>query len=300
MKKITSTFLTIIALLSLNTQTKAQSTLIYYWDFNGGGTDSAGRRPDYTISGAGSAHFNYWCSYVDFAEGTSLNAQSGYAADSCIRFRNPADSVVFTMPTTGYEHIKFSYAEQRTGSGSAQNTVQFTTDGVTFVSTSTVDGVDSSTYSVDSTDAIVDSSAESWQLVTFSFPDGLVNNNPNFAVAIAFNGVAAATSGNDRFDNITLQGDTYIAEGVASVNSNQAPAYSLYPNPVANTLLINASLSGDKSVSITNVIGQQVYEGAETQQHFSINTSTLNAGLYYVNIRENNSGAISTLKFIKE
>jgi len=295
-----------VAMVAFNTHSNAQST-IYLWDFNAADTTVP---PSYTAPGAGSASFDYWCAYIDYTTGSFVNLQPGDYVGSCIRFRNPADSVTFIMPSTHYKNLKFSYAEQRTGSGASTNMVLYTRDGVNFIPTSAVDVIDSSTYTVDSTDALTDTAAATgWEFHTFSFAaDTLTNNNPHFAITIVFVGVSGATSGNDRFDNVVLKGDTTSAastdttvanNGVKQI-ANVPTVYTLYPNPAGNTLDITADMDGDKTIVITDMVGQKVYSSAETGKHFTVNTAYLNPGYYFISIRENTTGAVNTMKFIKQ
>jgi len=281
-----------------NLKSDAQSTVIYYWDFNA--ADSAVHSPFYTVAGAGSATYNYICAYTDYTGGSSVNVKSGDIAGECIRFRDPADSVIFLMPTTGYQNIRFSYAEQRTGSGSAQNIISYTTDGTHFVPT--IDPTDGSTYGVDSTDAVVDT-VIGWQLLSYTFAaDTLTKNNSHFAVKIVFVGVDTSSAGNDRFDNVTLAGDPLgtAPSGISTVVSNSGVSYSLFPNPVTNVLSVNASLNSQKSFAVYNVMGQKVAQGENDGKSFTINTADFAGGMYYLNITEIATGNATTLKFVKQ
>ena len=301
-KQLLSTVFCIAALAAINTRSHAQGTVIYNWDFNG--MDSSVHTPSYTASGAGSASYQYWASYTDFTTGTPLNLKSGDYPGSCIRFRNPSDSVIFHVPTTGYHHIQFSYAEQRTNSGSQSNSVMFTTDGTHYQSATIADPAiaDSANYTVDSLDVVVDTTSNiSWELHTFTFTadTAAINNNPNFAIAIVFNDGPTLTSGNDRFDNITLKGDLLGTSSSASVASvGNTTSYELYPNPVSGSLAIHTATAAQRAVIITNMLGQKVYEGAEKDAEFSVNTSSLISGNYLITIRENSN--VETMRFVKQ
>ncbi len=297
-KQLLSTVFCVAALAGINTSSRAQATVIYNWDFNG--MDSSIHSPSYTAPGAGSAGYQYWAAYTDFTTGTSLNVMTGDTAGSCIRFRNPSDSVIFHMPTTGYHHIQFSYAEQRTGSGSQSNSIMFTTDGTHYQSATIADPAvaDSANYTVDSVALIP---GVSWELHTFTFTadTAAINNNPNFAIAIVFNDGPTGTSGNDRFDNITLKGDllgTSSSTSVASVAN--ATSYELYPNPVSGSLAIRTATAAQRTVIITNMLGQKVYESTEKDAEFSVNTASLISGNYLITIRDNSN--VETMRFVKK
>ena len=145
----------------------------------------------------------YQGAYYDTAQpGTTLNAQgmdtvlSSYS--SALRLRNPAGSYILKMPTTGYRHIVLKYAVQSTSKGSKTNTITYTTDGTNYVNTALVSTFGNpANYTVDT----------SWSVISLDFSsDSAVNNNANFKIKIDFSNAGSTTSGNDRFDNITLWG----------------------------------------------------------------------------------------------
>ncbi len=287
MKRNVFTILFCLGAIMLTSESKAQ--LIYYWNFNNMAPAATDTFKPSTNNGVATAHFNYHCSYIDYVTpGDALNLQPGDTAGSCIRFRNPSDSVVFFMPTTGFGNVIFSYSVMRTGSGAQNNVVSYTTDGTTFKPTSTIDAIDSSAYYVDLT----------FIRHSYNFSaDAATHNNANFAVSIAFTNGNTNPSGNDRYDNVTL---TQIIAGLQVINQAEVkPSYKLYPNPVGNILEITASAEGEKSFSVFNVIGQKVFEGSSAMQYFTINTSNLNSGVYNITIKENSTGNLNTMKFVK-
>ena len=165
-------------------------SLIYYWDFND--QDSSNHAPVYTSGGA--ATFQYSSSYVDYTSGSGLNLRNTSDTGSALRVRNPSQYLVFKMPTTGYKAIVMKYAVQRSSSGPALNAVSYTTDGTNYVTTAINNN---SSYAVDTV----------FELHAFDFSsDAAVNNNPNFAVKVTFTNNNTGSSGNDRFDNVSLEG----------------------------------------------------------------------------------------------
>ncbi len=130
--------------------------------------------------------------------GTTINAYGSdtllSAGSAALRLRNPSGTFTLSLPTTGYKNIVLKYAIERSSKGSATNTVTYTVDGVNYINTAIAA---TANYGVDT----------AWTLESFDFTtDTLVNNNPNFKVKINFSNAASTTSGNDRFDNITLWG----------------------------------------------------------------------------------------------
>ncbi len=75
---------------------------------------------------------------------------------------------------------------------------------------------------------------------------------------------------------------TYIP-AIAAVNSLSIDKYlQIFPNPANNELTIKTTNTLPYTISIYNMIGQQVYKSHTTLQEQTINTSELPAGLYNV------------------
>lgn len=164
-------------------------TLMYYWDFNAG--DPTNFAADVAVNGG--ARFDFYCAYIDFTGGSNLNLQLGDDSGQCLRLRNPFDSVIFHMPTTGYDSITIAFAEEASGSGPSSNAIYYTTDGINYIST----GLGNNSYAVGTT----------FSLNSFSFvsvPN--VKNNAKFAIKIVALNNNTGTSGNDRIDNVTMMG----------------------------------------------------------------------------------------------
>ena len=172
-------------------------SLITYWNFN---TDSTSLVTP-TYSKVAGASWTYAGAYFDTVQsGTGLNAIGTdtivIATNSALRLRNPASGpFTLSLPTTGYKNIVLKYAEERSSKGAQTNTVMYSVDGTNYISTALSSQV--SSYAVDTV----------YSVVSFDFSsDAAVNNNPNFKVQISFSNGSANTTGNDRFDNITLYG----------------------------------------------------------------------------------------------
>jgi len=289
----------VAAMFSTGTKSNAQTqVLIDYWSFDDVDSTSAMLVPNTSI--VGGAGLAYLGAYYDSVQpGTVLNAVGTYtvlnSGSAALRLRNPAEGAfTLTLPTTGYKDITLKYAEQRTKSGSQENIVTYTVDGTTWINTA-ISAV--ATYVIDS----VDTGSNGWQLETFSFSsDANVNNNPHFAVQINFAIGDSGTSGNDRFDNITLYGISDTSHtGISSISPSES-SYTLYPNPVMNNLEINGYSEGDKAIVITDIVGQTIYRGIKSGKQFTINTSQLIAGNYFISIKESDSGRLTTMKFVKQ
>jgi len=283
-----------VALFGSITKSNGQ-TLLHYWNFNAN-TPASLTPTTSIITGANLSY--YGASLDSVQQGTTVNGVGAdgtalTASSAALRLRNPADSFIMSLPTTGYKNIVLAYAEQRTKKGAQQNIVTYTVDGTNWINTAISA---TATYWVDSTDTV---SNTPYQLETFNFSsDAATNNNPNFKVCIRFMMGDTGSAGNNRFDNITLRGETVGSAGISEVHA--FAGYSLHPNPATDSIEINSVLEGDKSVIITNQIGQNVYTGTASGKHFSVSTSKLAAGNYYVSIRENSAGMTTVLKFVKQ
>jgi hypothetical protein len=138
--------------------------------------------------------------------GSDVNSQLGQPSGIALRVRNPSNTryLLITAPTTGYTNIIVKYATVRTSKGAQDQRVSYTTDGSTWILNldDFVPPIDPAPYALDS--------------LNFS-DDANVNNNPLFAVKIEFYGSqSTGTSGNDRFDNITVSGNAISSCGIPS------------------------------------------------------------------------------------
>ncbi len=198
-----------------------EPVLLHYWHFNNlpGGTLTAVAADMTLIGNALITYPGSGSGYMDLVtEGTILNARLDTAAGNALRVRNPASSreLLLTLPTTGYEQIRLSYAVQRTSNGAQEQTLYYrtsaTADWIQFDAPFTI--------------------LESFQLMTFDFSSiTAVNNSPEFAIRLLFGGSnASGTSGNNRFDNITLEG-LPIASVTSTPSPTQTPTPTETPTP---------------------------------------------------------------------
>jgi hypothetical protein len=85
--------------------------------------------------------------------------------------------------------------------------------------------------------------------------------------------------------------------GTASVNQNAISGLSVYPNPVKNGVFyINTDANAERTVTIFDVLGKQVLNTTTSQN--AINVSSLNAGVYMVQVTE--EGKTATRKLVIE
>jgi uncharacterized protein YjdB len=94
------------------------------------------------------------------------------------------------LPSTGFKEVKLSYATQRSGSGMLKQVLYYTSDGENYLQ-----------YG-DTVNVTTD-----YELAYFDFT-GLpnVDDNPDFAIKLLFFEQNVASNGNNRIDNVVLEG----------------------------------------------------------------------------------------------
>jgi hypothetical protein len=181
-KYISFGLMTLVVLLIAGQFRTARADEIAIWNFN----DS-----DLTVDhGAGSLITTF--PLVGFAAGTSVNARLGDPALQALSLSgiaNNGQSITFSLSTVGFGDIRVSFATQRTSTGFNSNQFQYSLDGLTFINLH-------APYNP----------AATFSLIAFdlSTVTGL-NNNPNAVFRIVFNGATSST-GNNRLDNLVVEG----------------------------------------------------------------------------------------------
>jgi hypothetical protein len=167
----------------------AQADEIAVWNFN----DS-----DLLVDhGNGTLVSNFVTANILFAAGTTNNVRLGDLAGQALSLQggtgntNNGRNMTFSVSTLGFTNIVFSFATQGTSTGFTSNQFQYSLDGITFT---------------DFGSPYVPATAFGAVPVVFTLSSiaGL-NNNPNAAFRIVFNGATSST-GNNRIDNIVVEG----------------------------------------------------------------------------------------------
>ncbi len=201
-----------------------EGELLFYWHFNELDTpeDVTTIEPDYRLVPGSAGLMRYIGTGprdIDVNEtGSDLNLHLGEPAGTSARVRNPsADrALVFDLPTSGYRDINFSYAVERTNNGMLAHHLSYSIDGINFIQ----EGLANTEFQLDS--------PNSYHLINLDFSSiAAAANNANFKIRVEFEGNTTGTSGNNRFDNITLKGipvsdGTASGLGFGSINGGQA------------------------------------------------------------------------------
>lgn len=183
--------LTIMALVFLffANVTSASADEIAIWNFN----DS-----DLIVDhGTGTLTSNLVASNILFGAGTSNNARLGDIAGQALSLQggtgnvNNGRNITINVSTAGFSNIVVSFATQGTSTGFNANQFQYSLDGTNFF---------------DFGAPYVPAAAFGAVPIVFTLSSiaGL-NNNPDAAFRILFNGATSST-GNNRIDNIVIEG----------------------------------------------------------------------------------------------
>lgn len=162
--------------------------------------------------GSGTLTSNLNVVNILFAAGTTNNARLGDSAGQALSLQggtsnaNNGRNVTFNVSTLGFSSIIVSFATQGTSTGFNSNQFQYSLDGINF----TDFGAPYAPATAFGTFPLV------FSLVSIAGLD----NNPNAAFRIVFNGATSST-GNNRIDNIVVEGTS------AAVSSIPEPTTAL-------------------------------------------------------------------------
>jgi hypothetical protein len=147
--------------------------------------------------GNGTLTSNLNVANILFAAGTTNNARQGDIAGQALSLQggtsnaNNGRNITFNVSTVGFSDILVSFATQGTSTGFNSNQFQYSLDGITFADV----GPPYTPLTAFGTVPLV-----------FSLSGILgLNNNPNAAFRIVFNGATSST-GNNRIDNVVFEG----------------------------------------------------------------------------------------------
>jgi PEP-CTERM motif-containing protein len=188
-----------LTILLLSTATTAKADEIAIWNFNDSNL--------FVDHGSGTLTTNFNLSNVVFTlGGSTLNARQGDLAGQALGLQggtslaNNGRFILLNVSTVGFANINISFATQATSTGFNSNQLQYSVDGINFVNFGSpfVPPVAFGVLSFD--------------LSSFA----ALNNNPNAAFRIVFNG-ASSSSGNNRIDNIVIEGTSIVVPEPASI-----------------------------------------------------------------------------------
>lgn len=176
-------------LISIAASQAAFADELAVWNFN----DS-----DLNVDhGSGTLTTNLTPVNVVFAAGTTNNARQGDVAGQALSLQggtgtaNNGRNLTFNVSTLGFSNIVVSFATQGTSTGFNNNQFQYSLDGITFVNFGA---------------PYAPATAFGALPLVFSLTSIVgLNNNPNAAFRIVFNGATSST-GTNRIDNFVVEG----------------------------------------------------------------------------------------------
>ena len=275
----------------------ATEALIHYWNFNDNTSQTTLLTPSFSVvSGAIISHIQGGASLIEIP-GTgqgfdvdNLNARNGDLAETHLRFNAPiGGTLIFDVPTTGFEEITVKFATRRSGSGAGNQLWSYSLDGTNFITFTTINPVDGN---------------PSLQTLDFTSIIG-INDNANFKLKVEFEAGSAGTGGNNRFDNFTVDGypiggGDAFAPVVSFSPSNLSTNVSIGVNPIIS---FNEAirLINDDAINATNILSAinlklNDENGANVPFTVSVNandiqiipsSTLLNNQQYYLEVIEN-------------
>jgi hypothetical protein len=147
--------------------------------------------------GSGTLTSNLNVANILFAAGTTNNARLGDPAGQALSLQggtsnaNNGRNITFNVSTVGFSNILVSFATQGTSTGFNSNQFQYSLDGINFID-----------FGPPYTPA---TAFGTLPLVFSLMAIAELNNNPNAAFRIVFNGATSST-GNNRIDNVVVEG----------------------------------------------------------------------------------------------
>lgn len=258
-QKMKKTHLLIFALfLLLSGRIAAQQALVHYWNFNDNTSQTGLLTPNVSLVGGSSiTHIQGPNSLIDVAGGTgqnfninNFNARNGDVSGTHLRFNSPIGGALeFALPTTGYKDVVVKFATRRSSTSAAgEQYWSYSIDGINFIPYDTI-----YPFAGDPT------------LETLDFDDiTATDNNPNFKLRVEF-GNGGPTTGNNRFDNFTLDGKPLVTPALVH--------YWNFNNNTNQTTLLTSNVDLVGGNSITHIQGPNsvIDFAGGTGQNFNIN-----------------------------
>ena len=312
MQKILRSVLLLCVIIGLTTKdAKSQSTLIHYWHFNNYAqgnqyTDTIHGVPaDFSVLDTAKAKIVYaeipgtpatYSTHLDTVttlatDYDTINLRMSDTAGAALRVRNPSDSMqlYFYIPTTGYKNIVVNYASQSSSvsHGQLHQVFDYSVDSGTTWRTSGLSMPSDSAWLV-------------YHRTTLTFTtDTDVNNNAKLILRITFNGNTTSTSGNNRFDNVSVDGDVIPPTSIGNTTNNQHSQLLICPNPTSQTISTIGDLKEYQPNFITDLTGKHIVEFTYETTINNFDISNLSKGVYFISFTNKNDGAILTTPFVK-
>jgi hypothetical protein len=254
--------------------------LIHYWHFNDLEEQYLNEvAADYSRTGQASISYSgQGAGYMDTRTHRSgdpvsnINLLAGQQNNrgAVLRLRNPSvdRAMIIEAPTNGYKDIRLTYATSRTNNGPTHQSLYYSVnDGDDWI--------------------LVENNYEvpllpGWGPKIFNF-SGFenVSDNPKLILKILFTGDnITGTSGNNRFDNISVKGTPMLSTGINYMKTT--PNVLIMPNPVGDFLILSIDEEEDVQglIRIFHYNGSLVKELNVSGNLIRIPAEDLSPGMY--------------------
>ncbi len=319
-------FLLIFSALTVN----AQQKLMHYWHFNtfvgvGAATNPATlpqQNADYSTLGSANIQYRLLpqvtssiLTYWDASTGDTTNSRLGTISGSSMRFRNPSDSmcVLIYSPSTNYKNPTFKYEAQKSSAtnGASAHYYSYSVDsGLTWITTGL------STLSNTITNYSGGTPPWPTSAIQVSINDLAANNNSKLVFRITFGSVGSTgTSGNNRIDNFTVDGDTILSptiniNGISNPFASLPLQYSASQSftidgfALSDTLHLTAPANFEISLTDIGTYSNSLFLLPDANNEIALTTIYVkfipsSAGTFNGNITASSLGASSKLYFVE-
>jgi hypothetical protein len=227
--------------------------LIHYWNFN---DPTSYLEPSFTLGHAAWSIEPGPQTEITTGSGQNFsgqNARLGDGAGTHLRINNPIGTeCTLLLPTTGYEDIVLTYETRRSGNGSNRQYIDFSLDGEIFTPWDSI------------------TLTEIPSLYTANFENCLeCSDNPDFRIKIRFEnleGEEGGTAGNNRIDNLTL-------EGTPMESANRPPVLVKdFPAQIALVAQSNLISSPSGLEEVLMDLGEYIVDPDGDTLHFALET----------------------------
>jgi len=255
--------------------------LLHYWHFNNFTGTATGIASDYSFNENGVITYpgsgdGYMDSRTHRPEDpvSNLNLLMGQQPDqgAVLRARNPSHprKLIIQAPTTRFENIRVAFATTRTPNGTKRQSLHYSPDGGNTWKP-TEQGYELPLLPL-------------WEYKEFDLT-GIqeVEDNPNLQFKILFWGEGATgTSGNNRFDNISISG-TIDGVGVGEISITYT-WLNLYPNPAESHFILSMDPSDfqEGNLEIFSSDGRYIRNIHITSPETTISVNDLSPGIYII------------------
>jgi hypothetical protein len=186
-----------LGLIIVATMGWAQSQQIHYFNFNDNVPGTNVSWPQSVPAKIGSGTLTHDFTQAYSFGGTVLNGNTdevnggSFVPRGGVEMVNNGRFFTLHLSTKGYRNIVLSYPTQRTATGFSTQTIEYTINGTEWIQKQVITEIPTA-----------------WAVYTIDFSDApAVNDNEKFAVRFTLTG-STAEAGNNRFDNISLTGET--------------------------------------------------------------------------------------------